>query len=321
MKKVKAILLFSGGLDSILAAKILQEQKVEILALSFESHFFSAEFAKKAAKKLKIPLIVIDISKDLIKILKKPKHGFGSQMNPCIDCHILMLKKARDIMKRKKFDFVASGDVLNERPFSQNKKSLKIIEKESLLDGYLLRPLSAKKLEPTIPEKKGLINREKLLDISGRRRKKQIELAKKFGIFWYPSPAGGCLLTDPEFSKRLKDLISRKKDFDGNDVELLKIGRHFWFNNLKSQVKRDFSKKIKIVVGRNHKENLKLKKIAKKNDILIEMINYPGPTTLIRNYSKSKVKDNIIQKAKILIINYSNKAKDKKDIEFKIQKK
>jgi len=307
-KRKRAILLFSGGLDSILAAKILEREKIEILALNFKSCFFSAKNAKKATKILKIPLKIMDISRDLFKILKKPKYGFGSQMNPCLDCRILMLKKAKKLMEKEKFDFVATGEVLGERPFSQNKRALKIVEKESSLEGYLLRPLSAKLLKPTLVEIKGWVKRENLFSISGRRRKKQIELAKKFKIKFYPTPSGGCLLTDPFFTKRLKKLMEKCPNFKKNDVELLKVGRHFWKG------------KVKIIVGRNEKENLKIKKLAKKGDILVEIKNYPGPTTLLRSYG-GKIKEKFLKEAKKLTKYYSTKARNKKDVKFEISKK
>jgi tRNA-specific 2-thiouridylase len=305
MKKLRAIVLFSGGLDSILAAKILMEQGIEVIPVFFKSYFFGPEIAQKSAKENGLKLKVIDFSKEHLKIVKKPNFGYGSSMNPCLDCHILMLKKAKELMKKKKFDFVATGEVLGERPMSQNKKALELVEKKSSLSGYLLRPLSAKLLKETIPEKKGLIDREKLLDIQGRSRRRQIELAKEFKIKFYPTPAGGCLLTDPEFGKRLKELLKNYPKFDGNDVELLKLGRHFWEG------------KTKIVVGRNHQENLKIKRLAQKKDILIEMKNYPGPTTLIRSYG-GKISKEILEKAKNLTKFYSKKARDKKDVEFKI---
>ena len=307
MRKVKALVLFSGGLDSILACKILEEQKIEVVPVFFKSYFFGPEIAEKSAKILGLKLRVIDFSKEQLKIVKKPKFGRGSAMNPCLDCHILMLKKAKELMKKEKFDFVATGEVLGERPMSQNKKALELVEKESSLKGYLLRPLSAKLLKETIPEKKGWVNREKLLDIQGRSRKRQIELAKKFKIKWYPQPAGGCILTDLEFGKKLKDLLKKYPEFDGNDVETLKVGRHFWKGN------------SKIIVGRNHQENLKLEALKRKKDIIIKMENYPGPTVLIRPY-KSKISSKILNTAKELIIRYSKKAQGKKDIKFQIQK-
>ena len=306
MKKTKALVLLSGGLDSILAVKILEAQGVKIKGLGFKSYFFNEKLAKKAAKELNIPIKIIDLSKEHLNLVKKPKYGYGKGMNPCIDCHILMLKKAKQIMLKEKFDLVATGEVLGERPMSQNPKSLKLIEKKSGLKGYLLRPLSAKLLEPTIPEKKGLIERKKLLDISGRSRKRQLKLAKKFKIKSYPSPAGGCLLTDLEFSKKLKDLFEKYPRCQGNDIELLKLGRHFWQD------------KVKIIVGRNEEENKKIRKLAKRSDVLIEMENYPGPLTLVRSYSKRKVPSRILEKAKFLTKYYSTKSRQKKNVKFKI---
>ncbi len=305
-KKPKCLILFSGGLDSILAAKILMEQKIKTKGIAFKSFFFDGSASKKPAKAIHLSLKVVDFSKEHLKIVKNPKYGYGKAMNPCIDCHILMLKTAKKIMKKEKFDFVATGDVLGERPMSQNKKALELIENEAGLEGYLLRPLSAKLLEPTVPEKLGWVEREKLLDIFGRSRKKQIGLAKKYKIKEYPSPAGGCLLTDLEFGKRLKKLLKVFPNCGGNDIELLKYGRHFWED------------KIKIVVGRSEKENKEIKKLKRKQDILIEMKNYPGPLTLVRNYRKTKISQKIIEKAKKLTQYYSIKARKEKDIEFKI---
>jgi len=307
MKKTKALVLLSGGLDSILAAELLKRQGIEVTALSFKSHFFNDKAAKKAADKLNIPLRTIDFSEEHLNLVKNPPHGYGKTMNPCIDCHALMLKKAKEIMEKEKFDFVATGEVLGERPMSQNVNALKLVEKESSLKGYLLRPLSAKLLDPTIPEEKGLVKREKLLDISGRSRKRQMELAKEWGIKEYPTPAGGCLLTDPGFSKRLRELFNECPDCQGNDVELLKFGRHFW------------EKGIKIVVGRNEKENEQIKKLAQKGDILVEMKDYPGPLTLIRNYSSEDTPQAIIDRAKELTQKYSTKTKElTKPIKFDI---
>ena len=317
MREAKGLVLLSGGLDSILAAKILKNQGIKVVALSFRSYFFNEGAAKKAAKSLRIPLKVVDFSEEHLKMVKNPKHGYGKSMNPCIDCHALMLKKAKEIIhpvkslrskfnrvKKDKFDFVATGEVLGERPMSQNIKALKIIEIQSSLKGYLLRPLSAKLLKETIPEQKGLVDRKKLFDISGRSRKRQIALAKKWQIQYYPMPAGGCLLTDPVFSQRSKELFQLFPQCNGNDVELLKHGRHF------------IQDKTKIIVGRNEKENKAIKKLAKRGDILIEMANYPGPLTLVRNYTKKKISQEIIKKAKDLTQCYSTKARDKKDVNF-----
>jgi len=306
MKRTKALVLLSGGLDSILAVKILEAQGVKIKGLGFKSYFFNEKLAKKAAKELNIPIKIIDLSKEHLNLVKKPKYGYGKGMNPCIDCHILMLKKAKQIMLKEKFDLVATGEVLGERPMSQNPKSLKLIEKKSGLKGYLLRPLSAKLLEPTIPEKKGLIERKKLLDISGRSRKRQLRQAKKFRINSYPSHAGGCVLTDLELTKKLKDLFEKYPRCQGNEIELLKLGRHFW------------QEKVKIIVGRNEEEYKKIRKLAKMSDVLVEMENYPGPLTLVRSYSGGKIDPKVLEKARFLTKYYSTKSRQKKDVKFKI---
>lgn len=312
---VRSLVLLSGGLDSILAAKLLLEQGIEVEGISFYSNFFNTEQAKKAAAQLQIPLKEIDISEEFLEFLRvRPKHGYGVGLNPCIDCHTLMLRKASEIMKKegfilpgkedsdRKIHFVATGEVLNERPMSQNRQALKIVEKESGLEGHLLRPLSAKLLEPTIPEKQGLVDREKLRDISGRSRQKQFELAKKFGITDFSTPAGGCCLTQGGFVKRLKELMEQKPGFDSRDVELVKIGRHFWVDG------------AQIILGRNKGENELLIKLADKNDTIIEPDGFIGPTALIRNNTDEAA----INKTKELIIEYSPKAKGLKNLKFKI---
>ncbi len=312
MEKTKALLLFSGGLDSILAAKILQEQGIKIQALAFKSAFFDVDQAKQVAKETGIPLEVIDFSKAHFQIVKSPRFGYGKNMNPCIDCHLLMLRMAKKIMDKEGFSFVATGEVLGERPMSQNKQSLEIITRQSGLSGRLLRPLSAKLLEPTEMEIKGLINREKLLGIRGRSRKKQLALARKWKINYYPTPAGGCLLTDSEFSKKLRDSLNNNFNMSEKDVKLLKIGRHFWFYREPSKKNR-----IKIVIGRNHQENLSLKRMKRKKDVLVELKTTPGPTALIRSY-QGEVFDEAIKRAQSLIKRYASKAGGKKRVEFKI---
>ena len=267
-KKARALALLSGGLDSILAIRILQVQGIKITGLTFVSYFFNSKAAEKAAKGLKIKLKITDFSDEHLGIVKRPCYGYGRAVNPCIDCHLLMLKKAGEIMAKDGYDFVATGEVLGERPMSQNKSALQLIEKESGLKGYLLRPLSAKLLEPTVVEKSGLVDREKLLDISGRSRKRQMELAREWGIRDYPTPAGGCLLTDIQFGGRFKDMAGKWSDFGGNDARLLKFGRHFW------------EKDDLIVVGRNKEENEEIKKLSFKDDVLIEPKEFPGPTIL-----------------------------------------
>ena len=308
MKKTKSLVLTSGGLDSILAARVLKELGVEVTALTFRSNFFNENKAIKMTEKIGVELRVIDFSEEHLDMVKKPKYGYGSAMNPCIDCHLMMIKKAGEIMKKEKYDIVATGEVLGQRPMSQDKDALKLIEKQSDIEEYLLRPLSAKLLDPTIPEQEGLINREKLLDISGRSRQRQMKLAEKYGIKDYPTPAGGCLLTESVFGKRLKDIFDLKPDCDGNDVGLLKHGRHFLEN------------KTKIVVGRDKNENTKLEDIAQAGDVLIDMKEYMGPTTLVRSYGDI-LSDDVLEKAKGLTQHYSTKARGKKNVEFVIRGK
>ncbi len=295
-KKKKALVLFSGGLDSILVVEILKRQGVEVHLVSFTSYFFSSQEAKNSARRLGFFLEVVDISKEHLEIVKNPRFGRGSGVNPCIDCHLLMLKKAKEMMDKEGFDFVATGEVLGERPMSQNKKAMDLIKKESSLNGFLLRPLSALQLETTVPEKKGWVEREELFSIKGRSRKKQIELAKRWGIKEYPHPAGGCILCEKEFAQRFKNLMN-KSEPEESDVLLLKLGRHFWCGD------------VKIIVGRDHEENLEIKKLAREKDLLVELEDTPGPTTLIRSYN-NKIKKEALKKAKKLTKKYANEEGD-----------
>ena len=297
-KPTRILVLFSGGLDSVLAARLLQDQDIEVTGLTFTSYFFNAETAKKTATQIRIDLKILDISDEQLAFVKNPPHGHGKAMNPCIDCHALMLKKAKEVMEKENYDGVATGEVLRQRPMSQNKEALGLIAKESGLNGYLLRPLSAKALKPTLLEEEGLVDRERLLGISGRGRKEQIALAEKWHIKEYPSPAGGCLLTDPQFGFRLKEMLDHWPDADGFDVETLKIGRHFWVGD------------NQIVLGRNHQENLALKETSQKGNILIEPEIFPGPSALIR--SKGNILEKSIKEARDLILKYSPKADRKK---------
>lgn len=310
-KKVKALLLFSGGLDSILAAKILEKQGINVTALTFVSYFFDAEQAKKSAKVNNVKLITEDISKRHFNIVKNPCYGYGAGMNPCIDCHLLMIKEAKKLVKSGKYDFLATGEVLGQRPMSQNREALKLIEKKAGLTGKILRPLSARVLPETEYEEKGIVSRDKLCGFSGRSRKGQIELAKKFGIKYYPTPAGGCILTDKEYSKKLKDLLKKIKKIKPSDIALLRLGRHFWTRPVRKSnvleiknvsLKDKRSKKIAepklsnevgftlIILGRNHEENLALKKLAEKGDMLLELKNVPGPLALVRGKNKEAIK-------------------------------
>lgn len=271
---MKAIALISGGLDSILAAKIIERQGIEVVYLNFRIPFCHKDrdgAGNKIARNFGIDLKTVDLSQEFLEIVKSPAFGFGSNMNPCIDCKILMLTRAKELMQEWDAKFVATGEVLGQRPMSQNRKSLKLIEESCGLKGLLLRPLSARVLEETIPEKLGWVDRVKLLNFGGRSRRPQMELAEDLGINNYPNPAGGCLLTDPGYSKRLEELI-KHKELTLENTELLKIGRHF-----------RLAADVKLIVGRNEKENMELSRLAKENDYLF----YPrqdlaGPTALGR---------------------------------------
>ena len=269
-KKVRALGLCSGGLDSRLAAVVLRDQGIEVEWITFETPFFSADKAKNASKLLGIPLMVENITDVYLTMLKNPNCGYGKYMNPCLDCHALMFRLAGRHMTQEGFDFLFSGEVLGQRPMSQTKPSLRYVEKNSGYDGYILRPLSAKRLPETLPEKEGLVDREKLLDIAGRGRKQQIELAKKFGVTDYPAPAGGCLLTDQGYSKRLKDYFAHQKTHTEQELHLLKYGRHLRLPN-----------GGKIVVGRTKADNTALEKyVDRSKDTLIRLQRQPGPLVL-----------------------------------------
>ena len=255
----------------MLAGLVLRRQGVDVAWVTFETPFFSSEKAKKASHICKIPLIVKEITPVYLEMLKKPAAGYGKYMNPCMDCHSLMFRLAGKIMQEENYDFLFSGEVLGQRPMSQTRPSLRYVEKNSGFDGYILRPLSAKRLPETIPEKNGLVDRDLLLDFVGRSRKPQIELAREFRITDYPAPAGGCRLTDKGYSIRLKDLFDHHTDFKKKDLELLKYGRHF-------RLDQD----TKIIVGRMQEDNKHiLQFFTPKTDTLVKVIDAPGPAVLI----------------------------------------
>ncbi|MCK4477467.1 hypothetical protein KAU88_02930 [Candidatus Bathyarchaeota archaeon] len=291
---MKALALLSGGLDSILAVKLIQEQGIDVVAVNFISPFClcgkSGCGAAGIAEQLEIPLKIMNVGEDYLKILRNPKYGYGKNMNPCIDCRIFMFKKAKKYAEEIGALFLFTGEVLNERPMSQHRKALSVIEKEAGLEGKILRPLSAKLLPETEAEKKGWANREKLLDISGRSRKKQIKLTKEFGIKNYPCPAGGCLLTYKEFAAKIRDLFKHKKKVGIKDINLLKIGRHFRFG------------KNKIIVGRNETENKQLERMRGKNDYCFEVPDCGSPITLLQGPKTRKAE----RKAAALTLRYSD---------------
>lgn len=273
----KAVALLSGGLDSMLAIKLMLEQGIEVHALNFLTIFCTctskgcAHQATKVAEEFKIPIKVMNITKEYMEIVENPKYPRGRNMNPCLDCRIFTFKKAREFMKEIKASFVITGEVMGQRPMSQRKHAIMMIEKESGLDGLIVRPLSAKFFEPTVPEIRGIINRDKLMDIQGRMRSRQIALAKGFGINDYPCSAGGCLLTDKGFSTRLKDLFTHNPAYDMSSLYLLKIGRHF-----------RISDNLKFIVGRDSKENERLMDLSKEGDFIFDILDTPSAVGLAR---------------------------------------
>ncbi len=269
-RKAKGLSLVSGGLDSQLAVCVLREAGAEVEGVVFATPFFSPEGAKKAAAALNLKLHVIDFTADEIALIENPPHGFGGAMNPCIDCHAKMIARAGELMVELGYDFVATGEVMNQRPMSQNKQSLGVVEKCSGLKGRLIRPLSAQLLEPTIPEQEGLLDRSKLLNISGRCREPQIALAEKFGLVDYPSPAGGCKLTEKGFGRRLKDLLDHEGLGERRLVELLNIARRFRLPDGTG-----------VILGRDVRENKTLNARVAPSDTLVAPVSVPGPTALL----------------------------------------
>lgn len=269
---MKALVLISGGLDSSLTVRAIQKQGIEVLAVHFLTPFSPLTTAtihtsrqKKIAEQLGCEFKAIDLGDEYLQMLKNPKYGYGKHTNPCIDCKIFMLKKAKNLMNEVGASFVATGEVLGQRPMSQHKRALQTIEQESGLTGLLLRPLSALLLPATIPQKEGWLKQEFLFDIDGRSRKRQLALAKEWGIEGYSWPGGGCLLTDKYFSKRLDDLIAHEQ-LSLHTVELAKIGRYF-----------RISPSVHLSVGRNEEENKTLLTLTAKDDIIFSPLNIPGP--------------------------------------------
>lgn len=275
----KAVALFSGGLDSLLSILLIQRQGIGVTAITFLTHFGCDMSDRSSCSKDPSPfssrfdfdLKLFHLGEKFIEIVKNPRYGHGRNMNPCIDCRILMLKEAKGLMEMIGADFVITGEVMGQRPMSQRKDTLNLIAKESGLKGFLLRPLSARLLLLTIPEEKGIVDRDKLLSISGRSRKVQIALAREFGLKDYPAPAAGCLLTDLIYSRRLRDLLRYTPDPDLDDLNLLKIGRHF-----------RASEGCKIIVGRDKEENLKIKRMKGPGDFLMDVRGAGSPLVLLR---------------------------------------
>lgn len=261
MTRPHAIVLFSGGLDSLLAVKVLMEQGIEVTGFHVILPFIPSDTdvetlePSRYARDLGIRMIYHSAEAEYLQMLKNPAHGYGKHINPCIDCKIYCIRKGADCMRETGADFVATGEVVGQRPMSQLKHMLRHIEKESGIEGRLLRPLCAKLMKPTIPEQQGLVDRDRLLDFNGRGRGRQMDLAKKYGITDYASPAGGCLFTDTFIAPRVRDLLEHQPDVTSDDIFLQTVGRHF-----------RLSDSFRIVVSRNQSENLILEKFKNTAD-------------------------------------------------------
>ena len=266
----RALAMISGGLDSILAAKLIKEQGIEVIGICFKSYFFGPSNAIRMTKNIGIELEIIDFSEVHFNMVKTPKHGYGKNVNPCIDCHAMMMNYSGHLLEKLNADFIITGEVLNQRPMSQNRAALDVVKNESGFKNMILRPLCAKNLTITKMELDGLVDREKLLDIKGRSRKIQIELARKWGILDYPSPAGGCKLTEPNYGRRLKELMEHKEEITSIDLEMLKIGRHF-----------RVSPKVKIISTRDEEEEKNIVKYLNEKDIVLSAKDYNGSLVIV----------------------------------------
>ncbi len=280
--KIKAVGLLSGGLDSTLSAKLMLEQGIEVYAINFTSPFCTCTPKKSgcaaavtAVRELGgIALKRVALRDEYLEIVRNPKHGYGSGMNPCIDCRIMKIKKAGEYMRKIGASFLFTGEVLGQRPMSQHRNALNIIDRESGFQEYILRPLSSAHFDPTVPEKEGWVDRNGLLGISGRSRKIQIALAGEKGIRDYPCPAGGCLLTDKNFSDRIRDYFTFTKHASIKDIPLLKVGRHFRLDS-----------GDKVIVARNKNESKMLINICCDSDHLLFPIDFKGPSVIIQGTS------------------------------------
>jgi len=279
VRKVRAVALYSGGLDSTLAILQMMKYGVEVEAITFLTHFgcdatdssSCGHDPYPAAEQFGFKVKLSHLGQRFVDIVKNPVYGHGKNMNPCIDCRLVMLDEAGKYMEMTGADFVMTGEVLGQRPMSQRKFALDLVADKCGLEGRLVRPLSGGLLPPTAPEKDGLIKREWLLDIQGRSRKRQMALADEFGLKEYPSPAGGCLLTDNRYSDRLRDLLKYKPETDFNDLNLLRVGRHFRLGT-----------ETKLVVGRDKAENETIESLMQKGDWRLEAPDFGSPIGLLR---------------------------------------
>ena len=300
-KRYKCFALFSGGLDSMLSALFMQKLGYEVLPIFFETPFFSSEKAIKAAESIGFKLMVHNITDMHLEMLKKPRYGFGKNMNPCIDCHGLMFKEAGRLMKEYDVDFLISGEVLSQRPMSQRKDAMNAVGKLSEVKDLLVRPLSQKLLTDTLPIRESWVKKEDMLDIQGRGRHRQMEMAKEFGIEHYQTPGGGCLLTDIGYSRKLKDLMQYNM-LAMKYLDFLKVGRHFRLNE-----------DVKMIVGRNNNDNEILGEMC-TDEIVFQTTDFPGPLGVVQ--AKRNLKKEEIDLVASLILRYNSKIKENGSVNY-----
>ena len=299
-KQITALALYSGGLDSTLACRVVARQGIKVIAVKFVTPFFGYELLQKQDEYIQktketagIDLILKEITLPYLELLKKPAHGFGKNFNPCVDCKILLLTEAQKMMPEIGASFLVTGEVIGQRPMSQRRDTLRVIERDSNCEGFLVRPLCAKNLAPTQAEIDGLIDREQLLNFSGRNRSPQIQLAKQFGITDYPSPAGGCILTDPILSLRIQEYYETHEPIILENILLVMVGRQF-----------KLPSGAWLVVGRDESENIKIKNLRQSGDWLLEPKDIPGPSALLR-YSSAREE---LKTAASIVVRYSKKS-------------
>jgi tRNA-uridine 2-sulfurtransferase len=295
----RAVALYSGGLDSTLAILAVMKQGIEVKAVTFLNHF-GCDITDKsscsknpfaAAQQFGFEVKLCHLSDKFINIVKNPKFGHGKNMNPCMDCRILMLNEAKVFMEMVNADFIITGEVIGQRPMSQRRDALDIIDRETGLRGHILRPLSAKLLKPTIPEQKGIVNRDLLYGFGGRTRKPQMALAAEFGLTDYPAPASGCLLTERNYSYRLSESLAYDKDPSPDDLNLLRVGRHFRLSDT-----------CKVIIGRDEGENNAILAIVGEKGLFLRIEDHASPISVIRG----EANDELVRIAASLCARYSD---------------
>lgn len=299
----RAIALFSGGLDSTLAIRLMQVQGIAVQAIHFTSPFFGVSpdadcgkyDARRAAEMIEVPLIIQSLGEDYLEMLRQPRHGYGKAVNPCIDCHAFFLRKAKELMLSSGADFVVTGEVLGQRPMSQRRDALAIVERDGDLAGLLLRPLSARLLPPTIPELQGWVDREKLPCIKGRSRKIQAQLAGELGVSEYPNPAGGCLLTETSYASKVRDIFEHCEKLQGHDLRLLRTGRHF-----------RLGAETRLIIGRNSSENELLLASIREGETAFRWDEGGSPLGLLIGAAT----DETLQTAGKILLRYTRCSKD-----------